>query len=135
MSTTMRSLAIRALHRHFAAAEERTRTLSAIPDSEWPRRQLDALQQVWTDAVADVPYYAEMVASKRAPMALRNWDDVRAVPVLTREHLQRQPDAFIRRSGPPATFLKTAGSTGTPIAVGMNQAERDLMRIVKVSAW
>ena len=31
--------------------------------------------------------------------------------------------------------MRTAGSTGTPLSVGMNQAERDLMRVVKMSAW
>ncbi len=31
--------------------------------------------------------------------------------------------------------MKTAGSTGEPLKIGMNQAERDLMRVVKLAEW
>ena len=97
--------------------------------------QLARLREVWADAVADVPYYAALVDRRQAPRELRAWDDVAALPVLTRQILQDQAEAFVRRSGPPASIMKTAGSTGTPIQIGMNQAERDLMRIVKLAAW
>ncbi|HYB94346.1 MAG TPA: hypothetical protein VEC39_05205 [Vicinamibacterales bacterium] len=135
MTTRMRSIAVRALQRHYAAAVDRNQTIANVPLTQWPDRQLEALKVVWADAVADVPYYRHLVASGRAPATITTWADVRAIPELTREAFQRNPDAFVRRSGAPLTFLKTAGSTGTPIRVGINQAERDLMRIVKVSAW
>jgi len=97
--------------------------------------QLRALQRSWADAVSDVPYYGRLVSSGQAPAEIGSWDDLSALPVLTRRHLQDQPELFIRRSGPPASFMTTAGSTGTPLRLGMNQAERDLMRVVKLSAW
>lgn len=97
--------------------------------------QLSAITATWADAVADVPYYAQLVASGLAPPTIETWRDVAALPILTRQVLQDRPQDFIRRSGPPASFMRTAGSTGTPLRVGMNQAERDLMRVVKLAAW
>lgn len=100
-----------------------------------PARQLAAIRSVWADAVADVPYYASLVATHRAPAEIRTWADVQSLPILTRQALQDDRTAFIRRSAPPQSVMKTAGSTGTPIHVGMDQAERDLMRTVKLAAW
>ncbi len=120
--------------RQFQAATER-RLRPRPSDAEAARFQLAAIQRTWADAVADIPYYSGLVASGAAPAACRDWTDVARLPVLTRHLLQQRPDQFIRRSGPPATFASTAGSTGTPLCIGMNQAERDLMRVVKVAAW
>lgn len=131
----MRSLAVRALQRQFDAAGERSRDLSRVPDTAWPDRQLAALRRVWDDATADVPYYKALVAAGAAPRSLASWQDVRSIPPLTRQALHDAPEAFLRLSGPPMTTTKTAGSTGVPITIGMNQPERDLMRIVKVGTW
>jgi phenylacetate-coenzyme A ligase PaaK-like adenylate-forming protein len=97
--------------------------------------QLRAIQRCWADAIADVPYYSQQVASGRAPSVIESWRDVASLPILTRRDLQDQPEQFLRKSGPPAGFMTTAGSTGTPLRMGMNQTERDLMRVVKLSAW
>jgi len=97
--------------------------------------QLRAIRRIWQDAAHDVPYYRDLVASGRAPAMVETWADVAQLPVLTRRLLQDHPQQFIRRSGPPASFMTTAGSTGTPLRVGMNQAERELMRVVKLAAW
>lgn len=98
-------------------------------------RQLAATRQRWADAVTDVPYFAQLVADKRAPAAIHSWDEFRSIPVLTRQALQDDPAQFVRRSGPPDGYINTAGSTGTPLRVGMNDSERDLMRIVKLAEW
>jgi phenylacetate-coenzyme A ligase PaaK-like adenylate-forming protein len=123
------------LRRHYAAAQERLASIPLVGGAEWARRQLDALQRVWADASADVPYYAGLVADGRAPAEIMTWRDVQSIPELTREVLQAHPEQFIRRSSAPPGFIRTAGSTGTPLRIGIGQAERDLMRIVKVSAW
>jgi phenylacetate-CoA ligase len=123
------------LRRHYAAAQERLASLPHISDEDWARRQLDALQRVWADACTDVPYYAGLVASGRAPAEVKTWRDVQSIPELTREALRTHRQQFIRRSGPPPGFVRTAGSTGTPLSIGMGPAERDLMRVVKLSAW
>jgi phenylacetate-coenzyme A ligase PaaK-like adenylate-forming protein len=98
-------------------------------------RQLRDITTVWADAVRDVPYYSSLVASGRAPREVRSWDEFHAVPVLSRQALQDEPSQFLRRSGPPEGYTNTAGSTGTPLTLGMNQFERDLMRIVKLAEW
>ena len=98
-------------------------------------QQLAAIQRVWADAVSDVPYYAELVTSGQAPPSIESWADLTAVPILTRRILQDRPQDFIRRSAPPDGFIRTAGSTGTPLRIGMDQPERDLMRVVKLAAW
>lgn len=123
------------LRRDFRAATERRLASSGAGETNWGQRQLDAVQKMWADASTDIPHYAELVAHGRAPEQIRSWDDFRRLPVLMRQALQDQPESFVRRSGPPESFMKTAGSTGTPLRLGLNQAERDLMRIVKLAAW
>lgn len=122
------------LRRQHLAAQARL-ARPATSAAERAEQQLAALAAVWADAVVDVPYYRDLVARGDAPSQLTQWADVAAVPVLTRQALQDDPTAFVRRSGPPQGIQKTAGSTGTPIHVGMNQLERDVMRTVKLAAW
>ena len=98
-------------------------------------RQLSNIGAVWADATRDVPYFADLVSSGQAPARIESWDDFRRIPVLTRQELQDRPARFIRRSGPPDGHTYTAGSTGTPLQVGMDQSERDLMRVVKLAEW
>jgi phenylacetate-CoA ligase len=121
------------LRRQFEKAA--ARRAESAPTSSLADRQLLAISRVWTDAVADLPYYGRLVSEQRAPQALRSWDEVKALPILTRRILQDHAAEFMRRSGPPESFMTTAGSTGTPLRIGMNQGERDLMRVVKLSAW
>lgn len=123
------------LRSDFEAARFRSAAQAIAPNGAQQHGQLEALRTVWVDAVRDVPYYGSLVASGRAPSSIRSWDDVLSIPVLTRQAMQDRPHDFLRRSGPPDDFMKTAGSTGTPLRIGMRQAERDLMRIVKLSAW
>ena len=116
-------------------AEQRRRERRGQAEADTPARQLAAVALLWADAVADIPYFGELVKSGRAPAEIESWDDLRAVPVLTRGDLQDQPEAFVRRSAKPDGYSHTAGSTGTPVRVGMNQSERDLMRVVKLAEW
>lgn len=130
----MKSLLFAKVHRNFRLAEERNRQ---VPRSatEIGSIQLEALRAVWSDCVADIPYYRGLVASGRAPKTLTCWADFHALPVLTRKLLQDQPEEFIRDSCPPDGVMKTAGSTGTPLRMGMSNQEKDLMRTVKLAAW
>jgi phenylacetate-coenzyme A ligase PaaK-like adenylate-forming protein len=123
------------LRRQFDEATARRAASSQLDAAAVARGQLERVRTVWADAVADVPYYAQLVATGQAPASVGHWNDVAAIPVLTRRILQDRAPEFVRRSAAPATFMTTAGSTGTPLRLGMNQAERDLMRVVKLSAW
>lgn len=119
--------------RDYTAAKARgTRCTSA---DSLPGIQLEALQGIWRDATSDVPYYIALVQHGDAPRYLLSWDDFRRIPPLKRKLLQDRPDLFVRLSHPAAGSCITAGSTGTPLTMGMDQPERDLMRIVKMAEW
>ncbi len=123
------------LRKQFDDATARRGQADHVDGRQLADRQLAAIGRSWTDAVADLPYYGGLVSAGSAPPRIESWRDVEALPILTRRILQDRPAGFIRRSGRPASFMTTAGSTGTPLRIGMNQAERDLMRIVKLAAW
>jgi phenylacetate-coenzyme A ligase PaaK-like adenylate-forming protein len=121
--------------RDFRAANERRMTAVASADTSWSDWQLAAIRHAWMDAVVDIPYYTRLVASGRAPRDICSWEDFQTVPILTRQIIQDNPDDFVRRSGLPDGFAITAGSTGTPLRLGVNSHEHDRMRVVKLAAW
>jgi phenylacetate-coenzyme A ligase PaaK-like adenylate-forming protein len=119
----------------FRAAQARIAGAAASENVDWSQYQLKAVQSNWQDAIADIPYYSGLVNSGQAAPDIRSFKDLQSLPVLTRQILQDRAAEFVRRSGPPDSYSMTAGSTGNPIRFGMNQSCRDLMRIVKLSAW
>lgn len=131
----MTTLLARRIRFHFEQAEARRRRLANLPPETRVAFQFEALQQVWADATSDVPSYRELVASGRAPAVIASWADLHSIPVLTRRILQEQAGAFLRDSRQPQSYMKTAGSTGEPLRIGMDQPERDLMRVVKIAEW
>jgi phenylacetate-CoA ligase len=98
-------------------------------------QQLARVAAIWADAVADVPYYSQLVTSGRAPDTITSWSDFQRIPILTRQDLQDHSLLFVRRSGPADGFTNTAGSTGTPLRIGMSRRERALLRVVKLAEW
>jgi phenylacetate-CoA ligase len=131
----MTNLLSRRVAEHFKRADDRRAMASNENATTWPHRQLRLLQQVWADATHDVPYYRRLVSDGQAPAQISDWADLRTIPVLTRQILQDRAGEFIRDSAAPQSFMKTAGSTGEPLRIGMNQSERELMRIVKLVEW
>lgn len=130
----MNALLLPRLRRDFSLAQERNRAFPADA-ADIRLRQWESLRGVWSDCVADIPYYRSLVDSGRAPRTLTSWADFQALPSLTRKILQDHPEKFIRDSGLPDGFIKTAGSTGTPLRMGVSQREKDIMRAVKLAAW
>ena len=128
------SLLFPKVRRDFELAKKRNCQIKTNVE-ETQVRQWEALLSVWSDSIEDVPYYRQLVTSGLAPRTLTNWSDVQTIPLLTRQILQDHPEMFIRDSGPPNGFIKTAGSTGTPLRMGMWQREKDLMRAVKLAEW
>ena len=122
------------LRRQMAVAAARV-AAPHVTAEEVEQRQLTAIQGVWADATHDIPYYESLVATGVAPRAITSWADVHAIPPLTRHIIQERPHDFRRRSSAPASMMTTAGSTGEPLRIGMNQSERDLMRVVKLAEW
>jgi phenylacetate-CoA ligase len=131
----MTTLLARRVGFHFKQAEARRHALANETADARIAGQLSALQSVWADAARDIPYYRGLVQSGRAPATIASWTDLRSIPVLTRHILQERAPEFLRDSRAPQSFMKTAGSTGEPLRIGMDQPERDLMRIVKLAEW
>jgi len=111
------------------------RDAAAQGAGDWSERHITGVRTSWADAVSEIPYYSSLVASGQAPSQIENWDDFLRIPPLTREILQRRRSEFTRRTGPPPSLVTTAGSTGTPLTMGVGKAERELMRIVKLAEW
>ena len=122
------------VRRQLRGAADRCAAAAQVP-GDWGGRHLELVRRSWADAISDIPYYASLVADGAAPAEIRTWTDFRRVPPLTRQVLQHRRAEFIRRSGAPASWMTTAGSTGTPLKMGMSHAERELMRIVKLAEW
>ena len=116
-------------------ASERRAAWQDGPRGSVSAAQLAALGDVWRDCVEDIPHYGELVRTGQAPERIGRWSELLSIPPLSRRAIQEHPELFIRRSVPPPDFIKTAGSTGTPLKIGVTQGERDLMRIVKLAAW
>lgn len=131
---SLRSILLPKRRRDLAAAKHRGHLEREVPE-RIQRQQFEALKPLWADAVDDIPYYTELVERGQAPRELGDWSDFERIPVLTRQALQASPEAFIRRSRAPGEFIKTAGSTGTPLKIGVDQSEREIMRLVKLAAW
>ena len=128
-------LSSRARRDYDAASERRLALSRSRSPEEISTDQLKAFAAIWKDATSDVPYYRALVGAGRAPAVIESWRDVPSIPLLTRQALQDEAAQFVRRSGPPEGYAHTAGSTGTPLMIGMDQAERDLARVAKMAEW
>lgn len=100
-----------------------------------PIVQFARIQENWLDATRDVPYYKELVQNKSAPNVLKNWQDFFDLPILSKQVIQNNPGLFTRISRKPSSFITTAGSTGTPLKLGVDRKEQKLMEVVKISEW
>jgi phenylacetate-coenzyme A ligase PaaK-like adenylate-forming protein len=121
--------------RDYAAALDYRRVLEAQDEARVAEMQLRRLQEVWRDAVADVPYYGSLVREGRAPAEIASWEDFRAIPELTREILQDRPAEFVRRSRAPDLTRMTGGSTGNPVKFGVWNSEDEVIRMLKLVLW
>ena len=121
--------------RDFAAAQECWRSMQALGDADFSPLQLSKIQEVWRDAVRDVPYYGRLVEEGRAPLDIESWSDFFKIPELTREILQDHKEEFVRRSGPPDLWRMTGGSTGNPVKFGVWTSEDEVVRVLKLVLW
>jgi len=119
----------------YSAALDYRRMLEAQDEARVAEMQLRKLQEVWRDAVTDVPYYSSLVREGRAPAEITSWEDFRAIPELTREILQDRAPEFVRQSGPPDLTRMTGGSTGNPVKFGVWMREDEVVRMLKLVLW
>ena len=92
----------------------------------------EKLRALLKHAYLNVPYYRDQFRRLRlTPEDFRTAKDLKKLPILTKDDLRSQPDAFVARDFPKAALASgwTTGSTGTPI-----NALRDRRSIVFESA-
>lgn len=82
---------------------------------DWRRFHDQRLRALLRRAVTRVPYYREL--SKARPRA--DWEALATWPVLKKEHVRRDPRAFLADDRDPRRMFRehTSGSTGTPLTL------------------
>jgi phenylacetate-coenzyme A ligase PaaK-like adenylate-forming protein len=123
------------VHRDFRAAERYWAQYQQTTPAQMEADQLAAVQRVWSDAVADVVYYRNLVVAGKAPARIGSWEQFQQIPLLTRELLQAHAGEFRRLSGPPDAVRMTGGSTAQPVRIGVWNAETIPHRVVKLVLW
>lgn len=100
--------------------------LAFLQESQfWPRERLEELQlaklrRLVKHASETVPYYREVFAlAGITAKDIRTLDDVKRLPILTKEDIVDRPlSAFLSsRGGRPFAVRKTSGTTGHPVTV------------------
>lgn len=89
----------------------------------WPRERLEALQlerlrALLEHAYAHVPYYHRVFDERRLkPADITTLEDLRALPILTRDDVRRNIRDLVARDVPPDRlhYMMTGGTTGTPL--------------------
>ncbi|HZL85552.1 MAG TPA: phenylacetate--CoA ligase family protein [Candidatus Krumholzibacteria bacterium] len=100
-----------------AARLERERKLSLAERQE---RQWRALQAIVRHAWQESPFYRRRFGEAGfEPGDLRTWDDLRRLPILTKQDVRTEADALVARShaGAPLLRKRTSGSTGVSLHV------------------
>ncbi len=91
--------------------------------------QLSELRRVLTAARDHVPFYRRRFAELGfEPERVTALDDLRQLPLLTKEEVKSEQDAFIDETHDPTTlgYLTSGGSTGDPLKVVMTSRFRSL---------
>jgi phenylacetate-CoA ligase len=86
-------------------------------DTDVAQRQLEKFAATWRRISSQVPYFEELVRRNAAPREIRDWDDLRALPVMTRRDLQHELEQRMDPSLPVARWSASGGSTGEPVRV------------------
>lgn len=87
-------------------------------------RQRVMLQDLVQHAYATVPYYRQAWdAAGVHPQDVRSLDDLQRFPIVTKQHLREQPEAFHSAAYAHAQVVikKTSGSTGVPLTIRLDE--------------
>ena len=116
----------RIIGRRVETAAQDLRRWRSADAREIAAQQLQGVRAVWADAVNHVPYYKRLVVERAAPRVIESLAQfATAVPPLRREDLQASPELFVRTDRAPEGHRMTAGSTGTPLRIGVFREEAE----------
>lgn len=86
--------------------------------SKWTRWQEERTSRLLHRAVTQVPYYRNLWAKRKQQGDSRSWEVLQHWPILSKETVRRQPEAFLADDRPRSLFrVTTSGSTGTPLTL------------------
>ncbi len=90
-----------------------------VPPAELRELQLRRLKLLLEHAYGQCPFYRRQFDTAGvAPCDLRSLDDLQALPILEKRHIQEHRDEIVAANWPRGDLLRnqTGGSTGTPIS-------------------
>jgi phenylacetate-CoA ligase len=114
-----------------------------LEELQWASRdeleafQLGELRALLRHAWMHVPFYRQrMEEAGLAPDRVRSLDDLRALPILTREEAAAHADAR-RSTAPPLPAIQkaTSGSTGRPLAFGYDHNSEYWRQAIKLRGY
>ncbi|MEL7496742.1 MAG: hypothetical protein AAFN77_03985 [Planctomycetota bacterium] len=86
---------------------------SAIQD--W---QLNAINQMWRSATQNVPHYQQLHQDQSLPTEFDSLDQYSSlISVLDKSYVRNHPERFHNSSAGPGRWLRSGGSTGTPMRI------------------
>lgn len=100
--------------------------LQSLRESQWyPKNRIDELQfmnlsSVIRNAFQTVPFYQEIYKKHGvAPSFLQNLDDLRKLPIITKEDLRANPKLFVSDFSGSGRLVEihTSGTTGSPLTI------------------
>ncbi len=117
--------------------------LSVLERTQWAsldelyRIQAASLQQLLKHAYDNVPYYRrQMLAYGVSPTDFKHVDDIRKLPLLTREEARASFEARIAIAGSrPEIYKMTSGSTGQPLRFGYDRNSEYWRQAIKLRGY
>lgn len=88
---------------------------SLCDESVRDRMQLDALNEVWQDAVENIPFYAWWKEQHNLPDKIASFEEYAKWPVLKKSELQSHQEMLIRCTNRKSHASVTGGATGEPL--------------------
>jgi phosphoenolpyruvate phosphomutase len=117
----------------FKRAYRELRTLEAREG--WSRSaietfQLERLNAVWEHAVLHVPHYRRLAAARNLPPRFASLDEFAGLtPALPRQLVRDNPKDFLSEQAERGWWMRTSGSTGTPMSgYWSRQAHQEMLR-------
>lgn len=109
------ALRISALLRGLREGGENWRTISA---NDFANYQLLRLNEVWCDAVENIPFYVDWKRRHGLPDRIVSLADYAKWPTLTKSDLQAHPELLKRKTERNFHASVTGGATGEPLRFG-----------------
>lgn len=116
-------LAQRLMGRDFPTTMKQALRDQHLSSDELRELQFNKLKRLIQHSYQFVPYYRDIFQSiGLAPGDIKTWEDIKNIPILTKETLRENENRLLAKKRDSALFaVKTSGSTGTPIQVMVSQ--------------